>query len=184
MITARQFLNSLPTYDKKQDYVMEYVKALNTSNVNDYFKIKTFLLQSINSIFTEEINDNVLIYQGNQGTGKNIALRALSPIKELYQDGTVNYKQINYSKLFCDVEEILNKPKFKECLTVQSIMTINGVVKREVSFVASCNDFVEPSRRKIIIYFEMDINFNKISNMDMIQFWAQLLHEYKLTTKP
>lgn len=199
------YINNLPQWDGKNDYIKELSSTIKIKN-NLYFTkfFKKWLVGVIVGVINEEFNNHlVLILVGKQGVGKTTWLNKLLPseLKNHLYMGVINQNkdsQIHLSEcMFINIDEFetigrkgLNQ--LKSIITQSHIRIrrpygrINESLVRRASFMASVNDVKfltdQSGNRRFLVFQIEDINFNHKIDMDLV--YSQCLHLYKNGFKP
>lgn len=142
---VEEYIKGLPPYDGS-DYFEEFLSYI-TFGDPDFSKrqFKHFYISMINTMLTNEINENVLVFTGKQGVGKTTLVdNILPPYFKDYVAHTIadardekqNY--IQFSRMFLtNYDEVKNFKALRNKL--DQLVTARGVADREL-FTESLND--------------------------------------------
>ena len=197
-----EYFESLPKYKKTDpDYIAELMKTITADN--DKFWKMAFPKWLVNtvacSINPKFINQNVLVFVGNQGIGKSTWLNKLVPdeLEGYLYSGLVNPNNkdtlVNLSEnLIINLDELENLNKTElgslKALITQSAIKLrkaygifNESFVRRASFVGSVNEvefLTDPTgNRRYLVVNCKDIEYLHNINMDLV--YSQAYYHYK-----
>lgn len=161
------YLDSLPDWDGKTDYIRELSDLLpvdptlmmpvEAQQLRNYVLVRRWLIGAVACAYEHQPNHIMLVLQGAQATGKTTFLRALCPPAlrgHHYYEGSISADRddkINIAKAFLAVDDELESITKRENEAIKAIITkgddvvrlpyarASVTVKRRTSFAGSVN---------------------------------------------
>jgi len=197
-----EFLENLPPWDGKTDYIEELASTVKTTNQQFWSKaLKKWMVAMVTSVLNDKvINHTVLVLSGTQGFGKSTWLQNLIPeqLQQYCFSGTIKISDkdtliLLSEKMLIILDELaylsqkqLNE--LKEIITKKDVQLRRAYgrfterMPRRASFAGSGNDkevLTDTTGSRRFLCFTLEHNINNNHQVDLNMVYAQALALYK-----